>query len=148
MFHKPPYRRQRRSGQDVFRTPLRLSLMKHPHDFTTFKLLFHRWKRNEKDRLKPSKRLCRRAFPVCRNYTVRAHPRPDCKLSGEKQTKFYDEHTGDIISCQAAKQYFNSLGLKKLPSIQSLGYIDTQKSGGFATTSHNLAGLCYLYSVS
>jgi hypothetical protein len=42
------------------------------------------------------------------------------KLSGKKQTKFYDEHTGDIISCQAAKRYFNSLGLKKLPSIQSL----------------------------
>jgi hypothetical protein len=26
----------------------------------------------------------------------------------------------EIISCQAAKRYFNSLGLKKLPSIQSL----------------------------
>lgn len=42
------------------------------------------------------------------------------KLSGKKQAKFYDEHTGDIISCQAAKRYFDSLGLKKLPSIKSL----------------------------
>ena len=42
------------------------------------------------------------------------------KLSGRKQSKFYDEHTSEIISCQAAKQYVDSLGLKKLPSMQSL----------------------------
>lgn len=41
-------------------------------------------------------------------------------LSPKKQAKFYDKHSGDIITCQAEKRYFNSLGLKKLPSIQSL----------------------------
>ena len=34
--------------------------------------------------------------------------------------KFYEQHTSEITSCQAAKRYFDSLGLKKLPSIQSL----------------------------
>jgi len=42
------------------------------------------------------------------------------KLTGRKQTKFYEQHTSEIASCQAAKRYFDSLGLKKLPSIQSL----------------------------
>ncbi len=42
------------------------------------------------------------------------------KLTGRKQTKFYEQHTNGIMSCQAAKRYFDSLGLKKLPSIQSL----------------------------
>lgn len=42
------------------------------------------------------------------------------KLPPKKQARFYDEHTSDIIICQAAKRHFDSLGLKKLPSIQSL----------------------------
>ena len=42
------------------------------------------------------------------------------KLPPRKQTRFYAEHTSEIISCEAAKRYFNSLGLKKLPRIQSL----------------------------
>lgn len=42
------------------------------------------------------------------------------KLPPKKAARFYEEHTGDILSCQVAKRYFDSLGLKKLPSIQSL----------------------------
>ena len=42
------------------------------------------------------------------------------KLTGRKQTKFYEQHTSEINACQTAKRYFDSLGLKKLPSIQSL----------------------------
>ena len=42
------------------------------------------------------------------------------KLAGRKQTSFYEQHTSEITSCQAAKRYFDSLGLKKLPSMQSL----------------------------
>ena len=42
------------------------------------------------------------------------------RLPPKKQAQFYAEHTGEIISCEAAKRYFDSLGLKKLPSIQSL----------------------------
>ena len=42
------------------------------------------------------------------------------KLTGRKQAKFYEQHTSEIEGCQAAKRYFDSLGLKKLPSMQSL----------------------------
>ena len=42
------------------------------------------------------------------------------RLPPRKQSQFYAEHTSEIISCEAAKRYFNSLGLKKLPTIQSL----------------------------
>ena len=42
------------------------------------------------------------------------------RLPPKKQEKFYAEHAGAIISCEAAKRYFDGLGLKKLPSIQSL----------------------------
>jgi len=42
------------------------------------------------------------------------------KLTGRKQVKFYEQHSSEIDGCQAAKRYFNSLGLKKLPSMQSL----------------------------
>ena len=42
------------------------------------------------------------------------------KLPPRKQEKFYNEHSNEIRSCQAAKRYFDSLGLKKLPSMQSL----------------------------
>ena len=42
------------------------------------------------------------------------------KLTGRKRDKFYEQHTSEITSCQAAKRYFDSLGLKKLPSMQSL----------------------------
>jgi hypothetical protein len=34
--------------------------------------------------------------------------------------KFYEEHTADIILHRAAKKYFDTLGLKKLPSINQL----------------------------
>lgn len=42
------------------------------------------------------------------------------KLPPKKQEDFYAEHASTIISCEAAKRYFDSLGLKKLPTIQSL----------------------------
>ena len=42
------------------------------------------------------------------------------KLPPRKREKFYNEHSSEIMSCQAAKRYFDSLGLKKLPSIESL----------------------------
>ena len=42
------------------------------------------------------------------------------KLTGRKQAKFYEQHTSEIEGCQAAKRYFNSLNLKKLPSMQLL----------------------------
>ena len=42
------------------------------------------------------------------------------KLTGRKQAKFYEQHTREIEDCKEAKRYFNSLGLKKLPSMQSL----------------------------
>ena len=42
------------------------------------------------------------------------------KLTGRKQDKFYEQHSSEITACQAAKRYFDSLGLKKLPSMQSL----------------------------
>lgn len=42
------------------------------------------------------------------------------KLTGKKQAKFYEQHSREIEDCKEAKRYFNSLGLKKLPSMQSL----------------------------
>ena len=42
------------------------------------------------------------------------------KLPPKKQAVFYAEHASAIISCEAAKRYFDGLGLKKLPSVQSL----------------------------
>ena len=42
------------------------------------------------------------------------------KLPPKKQAKFYAEHTSEIIACEAAKRYFDSLGLKKFPPMQSL----------------------------
>ena len=42
------------------------------------------------------------------------------KLTGRKREKFCEQHTSEIEGCQAAKRYFKSLSLKKLPSMQSL----------------------------
>ena len=42
------------------------------------------------------------------------------KLTGRKREKFYEQHSSEITACQAAKQYFDPLGLKKLPPMQSL----------------------------
>ena len=42
------------------------------------------------------------------------------KLTGRKKEKFYEQHSSEITACQAAKRYFDSLGLKELPSMQSL----------------------------
>ena len=42
------------------------------------------------------------------------------KLTGKEQAKFYDKHSSEIQACQAAKRYFDFLGLKKLPPMQSL----------------------------
>ncbi len=42
------------------------------------------------------------------------------KLTGRKREKFYEQHSSEITVCQAAKRYFDSVGLKKLPSMQSL----------------------------
>ncbi|MDL2232520.1 relaxase/mobilization nuclease domain-containing protein [Ruminococcaceae bacterium OttesenSCG-928-L11] len=41
------------------------------------------------------------------------------KTGGWKR-RFYDEHTADILLHRAAKKYFDSLGLKKLPSMKQL----------------------------
>ncbi len=41
------------------------------------------------------------------------------KLTGRKREKFYEQHSSEITACQAAKRYFDSLGLKKLTSMQS-----------------------------
>ena len=42
------------------------------------------------------------------------------RLPPKKQAEFYAGHTNEIISCEAAKRYFDSLGLKKFPPVQSL----------------------------
>ena len=42
------------------------------------------------------------------------------RLPPKKQKEFYAQHASAIVSCEAAKRYFDSLGLKKLPSVQSL----------------------------
>ena len=42
------------------------------------------------------------------------------KLPPKKQAEFYAQHASAITSCEAAKRFFDGLGLKKLPSIQSL----------------------------
>ena len=42
------------------------------------------------------------------------------KLTGRKQAKFYEQHSQEIEDCKEAKRYFDSLSLKKLPSMQSL----------------------------
>ena len=42
------------------------------------------------------------------------------KLTGRKQAKFYEQHSREIEDCKETKRYFNSLGLKKLPSMQAL----------------------------
>ena len=42
------------------------------------------------------------------------------RLPPKKQEAFYAQHASAIISCEAARRYFDGLGLKKLPTIQSL----------------------------
>ena len=42
------------------------------------------------------------------------------RLPPKKQKEFYAQHASAIISCEAAKRFFDGLGMKKLPSIQSL----------------------------
>lgn len=42
------------------------------------------------------------------------------KLPPKKQEEFYAKHASAIISCEAAKRFFDGLGLEKLPSMQSL----------------------------
>lgn len=41
-------------------------------------------------------------------------------LPPRKREKFYNEHAAQITACIGAKNYFDSLGLKKLPSMKSL----------------------------
>ena len=68
-------------------------------------------------RMKDISELQRHIGTYSKNREVYAQYR---KLTGRKQAKFYEQHTSEIEGCQAAKRYFNSLGLKKLPSMQSL----------------------------
>ncbi|MCD8123054.1 MAG: hypothetical protein LUE65_12635 [Clostridiales bacterium] len=42
------------------------------------------------------------------------------KLPKNKQEKFYEEHRSDITVHEAAKKYFDSLHLQKLPTIKEL----------------------------
>ena len=42
------------------------------------------------------------------------------KQPPRKQKKFYEQHRDEIDVCIAAKKFFNSLGMEKLPSMQSL----------------------------
>ena len=42
------------------------------------------------------------------------------KLPPKKQSKFYEQHNGQIDACRAAKQFFDSLGLEKLPRFEKL----------------------------
>ena len=42
------------------------------------------------------------------------------KLPPKKRDAFYNEHSSEIILCEAAKRYFDSLGRQKLPSINAL----------------------------
>lgn len=42
------------------------------------------------------------------------------KLPPKKAARFYKEHSSEILSCQSAKRYFDSISMKRLPSIQSL----------------------------
>ena len=42
------------------------------------------------------------------------------KQPPRKQKKFYEQHRDEIDTCLTAKKYFNSLGMEKLPSMQSL----------------------------
>ncbi|MCD8367236.1 MAG: relaxase/mobilization nuclease domain-containing protein [Clostridiales bacterium] len=42
------------------------------------------------------------------------------KLPQKKQAAFYEAHRSDIMLHEAAKRYFDSLGLEKLPSIKAL----------------------------
>lgn len=42
------------------------------------------------------------------------------KLPPKKRDAFYNEHSSEIILCEAAKRYFDSLGRQKLPSINTL----------------------------
>ena len=68
-------------------------------------------------RMKDISELQRRIGTYSKTREVYAQYR---KLTGRKQAKFYEQHTSEIEGCQAAKRYFDSLGLKKLPSMQSL----------------------------
>ena len=68
-------------------------------------------------RMKDISELQRHIGTYSKNREVYAQYR---KLTGRKQAKFYEQHTSEIEGCQAAKRYFNSLGLTKMPSIQSL----------------------------
>ncbi|MCC8099971.1 MAG: relaxase, partial [Clostridiales bacterium] len=42
------------------------------------------------------------------------------KLPQKKQAAFYEAHRSDIMLHEAAKRYFDSLGMEKLPSIKAL----------------------------
>ena len=42
------------------------------------------------------------------------------KLPPKKRDAFYNEHSSEIILCEAAKRYFDLLGRQKLPSINTL----------------------------
>ncbi|NCE75528.1 relaxase [Anaerotruncus sp. X29] len=68
-------------------------------------------------RMKDISELQRHIGTYSKNREVYAQYR---KLTGRKQAKFYEQHTSEIEGCQAAKWYFDSLGLKKLPFMQSL----------------------------
>ncbi|MCI5957788.1 MAG: relaxase/mobilization nuclease domain-containing protein [Clostridiales bacterium] len=68
-------------------------------------------------RIKDISELQRHIGTYSKTREVYAHYR---KLTGRKPAKFYEQHSSEIDGCQAVKRYFNSLGLKKLPSVQLL----------------------------
>jgi len=42
------------------------------------------------------------------------------RLPPKKQAKFYEQHRSQIVLCEAAKKYFNELGMNKMPIIKEV----------------------------
>ena len=90
-----------------FLSAIHLSLMKHLLQFDLFQYDFSVWKRMKKSDWKPQNPWSYGAFPVCRNYTVRAYIRYSChwernaaqspaKAAGSCQ---YHDHYEPLCSC-------------------------------------------------
>ena len=92
-----------------FLSAIHLSLMKHLLQFDFFQCDFSVWKRMKKPDWKPQNPWFYGAFPVCRNYTVRAHIRfPNdfrryaarCRVSSSR-TCSGKHHSKHICACNS-----------------------------------------------